>query len=210
MDERKIRMRKFEPVKDDMRKVVPQGDVVELPVRATKNSCGYDFFATEDFSIKPGDKYLMWSDVKVSMEKDEFLMIDVRSSLGIKSDLMLANTIGIGDADYYSNPGNDGNYGICLRNLKPAMSIRGYAFAELPMYTRKDVNGLTLVSKNDEGAGKTIMEFPIPIIDNLLEENTVHIKKGERICQGIFVKYQTAVNCNLDEERVGGFGSTSK
>ena len=49
------------------------------------------------------------------MENDEFLMIDVRSSMGGK--FMLANTIGIIDSDYYSNPDNDGNIGIFLKNI---------------------------------------------------------------------------------------------
>lgn len=39
-------------------------------------------------------------------------------------------------------------------------------------------------------------------------DNTVEIKKGERIMQGVFVKYLVADNGNTKEERNGGFGST--
>ena len=49
------------------------------------------------------------------MQDDEFLMLDVRSSMGGK--FMLANTIGIIDSDYYSNENNDGNIGIFLKNI---------------------------------------------------------------------------------------------
>ena len=49
------------------------------------------------------------------MKNNEFLMLDVRSSLGGK--FMLANTIGIIDSDYYGNPDNDGNIGIFLKNI---------------------------------------------------------------------------------------------
>lgn len=38
----------------------------------------------------------------------------------------------------------------------------------------------------------------------------VHILKGERIMQGIFVKYQVTNDDTADTKRVGGFGSTGK
>lgn len=201
-------MRRFEAVSEEMRKVTPKGEEVVLPLRGTKSSCGYDFFATEDMSIKPGEKYLMWTDVKCHMEKGEFLMLDVRSSAGTKLDLMLGNTLGLVDGDYCDNLDNEGNIGICLRNLKPAIQIRGYAFAELPMFVRGEGEDMTLVSAQDEGAEKKLMEFPVPIVDNLVEVNTVHIKKGERVCQGVVVKFQEVENCNSKEDRTGGFGST--
>jgi dUTP pyrophosphatase len=37
---------------------------------------------------------------------------------------------------------------------------------------------------------------------------TVEIKKGERLVQGIFMKYLIADNCNSEDIRVGGIGST--
>jgi len=51
------------------------------------------------------------------MQEGEVLILDVRSSIGIKKGLMLANTIGIVDQDYFSNKDNDGNIGICLYNM---------------------------------------------------------------------------------------------
>ena len=37
------------------------------------------------------------------MQEEEVLMAVVRSSMGIKLDLTLANTLGIIDMDYYNN-----------------------------------------------------------------------------------------------------------
>jgi dUTP pyrophosphatase len=51
------------------------------------------------------------------MHYDEVLMLYVRSSIGIKKGLVLANGTGIIDYDYYSNEDNDGNIGICLLNI---------------------------------------------------------------------------------------------
>lgn len=50
------------------------------------------------------------------MPDDEVLMLYIRSSIGIKHHVTLANGTGIIDADYFSNPDNDGNIGICLQN----------------------------------------------------------------------------------------------
>ena len=39
-------------------------------------------------------------------------------------------------------------------------------------------------------------------------DKIVEIKKGERICQGIFVPFLEADNGNTDKKRIGGIGST--
>ena len=39
-------------------------------------------------------------------------------------------------------------------------------------------------------------------------DKTVELKKGERICQGVFMPFLVADNGNTDKERVGGIGST--
>ena len=105
--------RGFEVVKDEKRKT--EGEIT-LPTRGTKDSAGYDFYSTETFTIKPQESKLIWSDVKAYMQIGEVLEIYVRSSIGINKHLMLSNLTGIIDADYYSNPKNDGNIGICLFN----------------------------------------------------------------------------------------------
>lgn len=179
-----MRHRGFELVSENMKKNTEQAI---MPLRATKTSAGYDLYAPYDITIKPQGKAMIWTDLKAYMQQGEMLIADVTSSMGGKLDLMLANTIGIIDADYHNNPDNDGNIGICLRNLKEAMRLQGY-------------NTL-----NQGG-----LPINIPIIRDLMEENTVVIKKGQKIGQLIFVKYLPADNCNSDNERTGGWGSTNK
>ena len=108
-----IKTRGFEVVVKEKRKTVGE---ITLPTRGTKDSAGYDFYSTETFTIKPQESKLIWSDVKAYMQIGEVLEIYVRSSIGINKHLMLSNLTGIIDADYYSNPKNDGNIGICLFN----------------------------------------------------------------------------------------------
>ena len=122
------------------------------------------------------------------MQNNEFLLMDIRSSVGSKLDLMITNTIGVVDSDYYSNEDNDGNIQIGLRNLKPSMKINRYIAVQ-------DIGGDT---------------YKMPLVEDLTEMNTVKISKGERVCQGIFVKYQPSFNCNTDVERTSGTGSTGK
>ncbi|MBP3707145.1 MAG: dUTPase [Clostridia bacterium] len=105
-------MRKFELVKPECRRY----ECGKLPTRNDKGSAGYDFYAPVSFSIAPGETYLLMTDIKAQMEKDEVLLLYVRSSIGIKKHLMLANGTGIIDSSYYNNPDNDGNIGLALTN----------------------------------------------------------------------------------------------
>lgn len=149
-------MRYFKVVKDEFRKN-PNVDI-ELPTRATEYSAGYDFYSPVDIVIQPNESVMIWTDVKAHMYYDNALFIIPRSSMG-KQPIMIANTVGLIDSDYYSNESTDGNIGFRLLNL-----------------------------------GNTPYK----------------IKKGDRIGQGIFVKYGTVKNDNTKEVRSGGFGHTGR
>lgn len=151
--------RGFELVEDRHRKH-PDIDIV-LPQRGTSRSAGYDICTPVDIVIGPrGSSKTIFTDIKAYMGDDEVLTTYVRSSIGMKRGLVLANTTGIIDSDYYSNPDNDGNIGFMLRNLT---------------------------------------------------DDEVLIKAGERVIQGIFVKYLVADDDKpKSEDRLGGVGSTGK
>ena len=106
-------MRKFMEVKKEFKKTT--SDKVLLPVRATKKSCAYDFYAQQDYVCLPDTVTKIWSDVKCCMEDDDRLDINIRSSMG--GIFELSNTIGYIDADYFENKKNDGNIGLFLRNV---------------------------------------------------------------------------------------------
>lgn len=95
---------------------------INLPVRKTKYSAGYDVEAAEDTVIpafvagmKPT---LVKTGIKAYMLDDEYLMIANRSSNPGKKGLVLANGIGIIDKDYYGNPDNDGHIMFAFYNIK--------------------------------------------------------------------------------------------
>ena len=86
---------------------------INLPVRKTKRSAGYDVEAAEDTIIpiyKPGLKpTLIPTGLKAYCQEDEFFMLVNRSS-GPKKGFLMANSIGIIDHDYYENESNDGHF----------------------------------------------------------------------------------------------------
>lgn len=147
--------RYFEVVNNTHRKT--KSDIT-LPTRATKSSIAYDFYSPIDIIIEPMKSAMIWTDIKAKFNADEALLINVRSSMG-KQPIMIANTQGWIESDYFSNPDNDGNIGIRLFNLGT---------------------------------------------------EPYEIKIGDRIAQGMFIKYLTADNGNTDNTRQGGFGSSGK
>ncbi|MGM0370186.1 MAG: dUTP diphosphatase [Bacillota bacterium] len=107
------KQRGFEQVIKSARKYETKGFI---PQRATEKSAGYDLKTPIDLVIPANGYQTFFTNIKAYMQDDEVLKIYIRSSLGFKYGLMLANNVGIIDADYYSNSDNDGNIGIRLYN----------------------------------------------------------------------------------------------
>ena len=62
---------------------------------------------------------LVHTGIKACMEPDEVLYLYNRSSNPKKLGLILANSVGVIDADYYNNPDNDGEIMFAFINIKP-------------------------------------------------------------------------------------------
>ena len=130
---------------------------IKLPERSTRNSSGYDFFAIEDVEVPPykfGDNpFMVATGVKVKTEENEFLMLVNRSSNPKKKKLIMPNSIGVIDADYFENPDNDGEMFFTFYNVS---------------------------------------------------NEPVQIKKGEKLGQGIFMKYLKIDDDTANGERKRG------
>ena len=94
---------------------------INLPIRKTKYSAGYDVEAAEDTiipSFKNNNKpTLVKTGLKAYMQDDEMLCLYNRSSNPKKKGLILANSVGIVDKDYYGNPDNDGHIMYAFYNI---------------------------------------------------------------------------------------------
>ena len=62
---------------------------------------------------------LVSTGMKCKLDQGTFLQLSVRSSTPLKHWLMLANGVGIIDADYYNNPDNEGEIFLQIYNLSP-------------------------------------------------------------------------------------------
>lgn len=169
---------------------------IRIPIRATKNSAGYDFSVAENTIVWPLDQEreairmagaqtfirkanesftlneiadiikgadakvaLVPTGIKAKLDEGTYLELVLRSSCPLKYYLIMANSVGIIDSDYYSNPTSDGEIFFQLINLGP---------------------------------------YPILL------------QKGDTIGQGIIKQYLTTEDDDACGERTGGFGSTSK
>ena len=112
-------MRKFEIIdRDTFIKDIPNGnyDDVILPKRGTISSAGYDFYSVISVTLKPGERKVIPTGIRVIMNNNEFLGIFIRSSLGFKYNVRMCNQVGVIDSDYYNNIDNEGHIFIKLQN----------------------------------------------------------------------------------------------
>ncbi len=95
---------------------------INLPIRKTKYSAGYDIESAEDViipSFKKGmNPTLVKTGLKAYMQNDEVLLLYNRSSNPKKKGLIMANSVGVVDKDYYENPDNDGHFMFAFYNIK--------------------------------------------------------------------------------------------
>ena len=72
--------------------------------------------ATKKTRAKPS---LVATGVKCRMPENTYLELNIRSSCPLKYWLVLANSVGVIDADYYNNPDNEGEIFFQIINLSP-------------------------------------------------------------------------------------------
>ena len=93
------------------------GQGIALPQRKTAASAGYDLAAAADTVLSPGRVTLVPTGLKAYMQPGEVLCISIRSSMALRHSLLLANGIGVIDADYYGNEQNEGHIQVAVLNL---------------------------------------------------------------------------------------------
>ena len=118
------KVRGFEKVKkeiyDELNLEIAYEDLT-LPSRGTRTSAGYDFISPISFTLNPGERIVVPTGIKAYMQDTEVLIGFARSGVGFKYEVQFANLLPVIDADYYSNPSNDGliNFKLVNRGDKP-------------------------------------------------------------------------------------------
>ena len=109
-----------------------EGHDINLPKSKTSESAGYDIECAEAIVIDPKETVLIPTGLKAFMHYDEYLAIHVRSSMAIKRGLILVNSTGIIDSDYYNNEDNEGHIMIAMYNMtnEPVALLKGERIAQ--------------------------------------------------------------------------------
>ena len=88
-----------------------------LPKRETAHAAGYDLKVAETTQIESGQIVLVPTGVKAYMQPGEVLYLYDRSSNPRKKGLVLINSVGVIDGDYYGNPNNEGHIFAQMQNI---------------------------------------------------------------------------------------------
>ena len=77
------------------------------------------FKAITSGDTEPLKPTLIKTGIKAYMQEDEVLYIYNRSSNPMKKGLVMANSVGVIDSDYFENPDNDGHIMFAFYNFYP-------------------------------------------------------------------------------------------
>jgi len=89
----------------------------KLPKKGSKYAAGYDFYNPEEVIIEPHQIKYVKTGVKAKFPKDKALLLLNRSSNPKKKNLVIANGVGLIDADYYNNDDNEGEIAFAFMNI---------------------------------------------------------------------------------------------
>lgn len=168
--------------KDIVKKIY---DGIELPVRSTRRSAGYDFFCPFGFTLEKGANIVIPTGIRVFLDNDAYLALHPRSGTGFKYRVMLANTTGIIDADYWESD-NEGHIMVKL------------------CYTGIE-NPCKLTDISEDG-----MTFTVKRPSRSTSYKPFTVNAGDRFVQGILNTYAIVDDDSADGIRNGGEGSTGR
>ena len=129
-------------------------DYVNLPKRQTEHSAGYDIESAEDISIQPFETVLIKTGIKCEISEGKWLGLYMRSSISLKRGLVMTNSVGVIDKDYYNNEDNEGHIHIMVTNLSDKVQTvkQGERIAQCILQSY-------YLSSNDNATGKRVGGF---------------------------------------------------
>lgn len=197
--------------------IKPEGEG-RIPQYTSMHAAGCDLYATRDMAIRPGETKIMPLDFTMAIDDEFEAQIRPRSGLSLKTELRIPNGPGTIDSDYRDT------VGVILQNTYNIANLP-YQIAANPQILEDICANYREVSLSEyldgqgrrmspEAAALHVVGEKIYIDANGNPYGTIYIKKGERIAQMVFCKYQRAnfiLHPNPREigaDRGGGFGHT--
>jgi dUTP pyrophosphatase len=102
---------------------------IPLPEYQTAGAAGFDFAASVDMTIGPGEVMLVPTGLVIEVPAGHFLGVFARSSTPLKRGLMVANGVGVVDADY-CGPKDEIKIQVLNFTTKPVTVKRGDRLAQ--------------------------------------------------------------------------------
>jgi dUTP pyrophosphatase len=104
-------------------------DSLPLPSYQTDGAAGFDLAARVDMTIQPGEVTLVPTGLVIEAPPGHFIGVFARSSTPLKRGLMVANGVGIVDADY-SGPEDEIKIEVFNFTAAPVAITRGDRLAQ--------------------------------------------------------------------------------
>lgn len=127
-----------------------------IPEYKTPGAAGCDISSIEEVVIDPGESKFIKTGISIECPEGYFFLIAPRSSLVLKNNLDVPNSVGIVDSDYR------GEYLICLRNLgkEKVIIAKGERIGQLVFLPAiqvefEEVDELSTTKRGEGGFGST-------------------------------------------------------
>lgn len=140
-------------------KVKRINDKARLPEMAHEGDSGFDLFANETISLKPGERKLVSTGIKIEIPKGFEAQVRPKSGLAINHGISVLNTPGTIDSGYR------GEIKVILVNLgekeflvEQGKKIAQIIFARVECPELVEVKELKETKRNDGGFGSTGLE----------------------------------------------------
>lgn len=117
-----------------------------------------DYIIEEDIELKPNEQMKLTTGLKSKIETGTWMGVYIRDEF--KDKILLANGVGVIDADYYNNPNNDGHlfFAIVNKSDKPLVLPKGSSIIQLKAQeylVLEDEKDNPVLKNRDGGIGST-------------------------------------------------------
>jgi dUTP pyrophosphatase len=137
-------------------KIQKTKDGAIIPKYAHKGDAGVDLFSTEDYILKPGQRVLVSTGIKIAIPKGYEAQVRPKSGLALKHGISIANTPGTVDCGYR---GEIGVIAINLGNedfkIEKGKKIAQMVFNKIEEADFEEVQELDETTRGEGGFGST-------------------------------------------------------
>lgn len=131
-------------------------DKAVIPYYSRHGDAGMDLFAVEDYTIKPGERKLIPTGLKVEVPHGYEMQVRPKSGLALNSGITVLNTPGTVDSGYR------GEVGVILFNvsdksfeIKQGQKIAQAVFTKFEIVELEEASELSVSDRGSGGFGST-------------------------------------------------------